>query len=105
MSEPLRASTKPVSNRPKHRTPVKAVPKPTIAQRSYLARGLDQPGGKLPLFDEAGRGIDRKTVESCIERGWAEPWFANPMKPGWLVCKLTPAGYRLLGEDGAKASG
>lgn len=76
-----------------------------MAQRRYLTRGLDQPGGKLPLFDEAGRGIDRKTVESCVERGWAEPWFANPMKPGWLVCKLTPAGYVLLGEDRPESTG
>lgn len=105
MSEPLRAATKPVPNRLKNRTPARGVPKPTMAQRRYLARGLKQPGGKLPLFDESGRGIDRKTVESCVERGWAEPWFANPVKPGWLVCKLTPAGYLLLGEDRAGAAG
>ena len=66
--------------------------RPTTAQERYLARGAAQPGGKLPLFDEQGRRIDRKTVESCIERGWAEPWFTNPLKPDWLVCKLTPAG-------------
>jgi hypothetical protein len=101
MSEPLRAASEPVSSRLKSRTPAKAAPKPTMAQRRYLARGLDQPGGKLPLFDESGRGIDRKTVESCVERGWAEPWFANPIKPGWLVCKLNPAGYGLLGRDEA----
>ena len=72
--------------------------RPTAAQRNYLQLGLDQPGGKLPLFDRNGAGIDRKTVESCVAKGWAEPWFANPMKPDWLVCKLTPAGYAALGE-------
>jgi hypothetical protein len=24
--------------------------------------------------------------------GWAEPWFSNPIKPDWLVCRLTEAG-------------
>jgi hypothetical protein len=70
----------------------------TAAQKKYLSLGLDQPGGKLPLFDRNGAGIDRKTVESCIAKGWAEPWFANPTKPDWLVCKLTPAGYAVLGK-------
>ncbi|CAN5281390.1 hypothetical protein BH10PSE9_BH10PSE9_26150 [soil metagenome] len=70
----------------------------TAAQRAYLMQGLEQPGGKLPLFDVHGREIDRKTVESCLSKGWAEPWFANPMKPDWLVCKLTAAGYSVLGK-------
>ena len=70
----------------------------TAAQRHYLLRGVDQPGGKLPLFDAKGREIDRKTVESCLSKGWAEPWFANPIKPDWLVCKLTPAGYAVVGK-------
>ena len=71
--------------------------RPTSAQRRYLARGLEQPGGKLPLFDEQGREISRKTVEACISRGWVQPWFDNPIKPDWLVCKLTAAGYRVIG--------
>ena len=70
----------------------------TAAQRAYLMQGLKQAGGKLPLFGANGREIDRKTVESCVSKGWAEPWFANPMKPDWLVCKLTPAGYAVLGK-------
>lgn len=77
---------------------VRRVPRPTAAQKAYLALGLDQPGGKLPLFDRNGAGIDRKTVESCIAKGWAEPWFANPTKPDWLVCKLTATGYAVLGK-------
>ena len=71
--------------------------RPTAAQKRYLSLGLAQPGGKLPLFDRNGAGIDRKTVESCIAKGWAEPWFGNPMKRDWLVCKLTLAGYAVLG--------
>ena len=69
---------------------------PTPAQRAWLARGLNQPGGKLPLFDELGRRTNATTVRACIALGWAEPWFANPLKPDWLVCKLTPAGRALL---------
>ena len=72
--------------------------RPTDAQRRYLSRGLAEPGGKLPLFSLDGREVPRKTIEACIAHGWAEPWFNNPIKPDWLVCKLTPAGYRVLGQ-------
>ena len=65
---------------------------PTDVQKAWLARGLAQPGGKLPLFDDAGRRIDARTIRACIDQGWAEPWFANPLKPDWLVCRLTDAG-------------
>ena len=37
-----------------------------------------------------------QVVRACLERGWAAPWFNNPLKPDWLVCKLTEAGRRLL---------
>ncbi len=70
--------------------------RPSEAQARYLVRGLAEPGGKLPLFDREGREIPKKTIEACIAHGWAEPWIANPMKPDWLVCRLTPAGYRVL---------
>ncbi|HJP55276.1 MAG TPA: hypothetical protein QF556_11445 [Rhodospirillales bacterium] len=74
----------------------KGAAKPTPSQRRWLKRGLRQAGGKLPLFDETGRRVNERTVRSCIENGWAEPWFANPIKPDWLVCKLTEAGRSLL---------
>jgi hypothetical protein len=77
-------------------------PVPSPVQRSWLKRGLDQPGGKLPLFDTQGQQIDPRTIQACIEQGWAEPWFANPIKPGWLVCKLTPAGRAAAGERRAR---
>ena len=73
------------------------VEKPTEAQLRFLMRGLTQPGGKLPLFDEYGQEIDTRTVRACIRAGWAEPWFANPLKPDWLVCKLTARGRSLAG--------
>lgn len=67
-------------------------PAPTMVQLRWLARGLEQPGGKLPLFDGDGQRVSARTVESCIKHGWAAPWFNNPLKPDWLVCKLTEAG-------------
>ncbi len=73
--------------------------KPTTPQRLWLRRGLEQPGGKLPLFDAAGQRVSERTVRSCIEKGWAEPWFANPIKPDWLVCKLTAEGRALLTDS------
>lgn len=78
--------------------PAKPLPRPTEAQRRWLARGLLQPGGKLPLFDENGRRVDPRTIKRCLSAGWAEPWFSNPVKPDWLVCKLTSAGRRIAEE-------
>jgi hypothetical protein len=69
---------------------------PTPTQRAWLRRGLEQPGGKLPLFDRDGQQISARTVRACLEHGWAEPWFSNPLKPDWLVCKLTPAGRAVV---------
>ena len=70
--------------------------KATTLQVRWLSRGLEQAGGKLPLFDDKGRKISDRTVQSCIEKGWAEPWFNNPMKPDWTICKLTDAGRQLI---------
>jgi hypothetical protein len=80
-----------------HNTAV--IVRPTQAQRRYLLRGLTEPGGKLPLLTRDGRELPRPTTAACIAHGWAEPWFNNPIKPNWLVCRLTPAGYRVLDQD------
>ncbi len=69
---------------------------PALAELLYLRRGLAQAGGKLPLFDLDGQDVDAAIVRRCLERGWAEPWFNNPLKPDWLVCKLTDLGRRLV---------
>jgi len=66
--------------------------RPTVTQLAWLRRGLDQAGGKLPLFDQFGQRYDSRTIRSCIDQGWAEPWFDNPIKPDWQVCRLTEAG-------------
>lgn len=72
--------------------------KPSDVQLAWLRRGLGQPGGKLPLFTEDGQRISPRTVRVCLERGWAEPWFWNAIKPDWLVCKLTWKGRLLIDE-------
>ena len=76
--------------------------RPTVTQLAWLRRGLDQAGGKLPLFDQSGQRYDSRTIRSCIEQGWAEPWFNNPTKPDWMVCKLTEAGRKAAGAPSSK---
>lgn len=76
--------------------------RPTDAQLRYLRRGLAQPGRKLPLFDEAGQQIVAKTVRSCVRLGWAEPWFSNPIKRDWLVCRLTDRGLAAVTRKPAR---
>lgn len=68
---------------------------PAIGELLYLRRGLSQAGGKLPLFDLDGQTVAQEIVRRCLAEGWAEPWFQNPLKPDWLVCKLTEAGRRV----------
>jgi hypothetical protein len=80
-------------------SPMRATP--TAVQRAWLRRGLDQPGGKLPLFTEDGQRITDRTIRSCIDHGWAAPWFDNPLKPSWLVCRLTPRGAAVVREPGS----
>lgn len=73
--------------------------RPSPTQRNWLVRGLDQPGGKLPLFDRDGQRVETQTVTSCLQAGWAEPWFRNPLKPDWLVCKLSEKGRKALVDN------
>lgn len=68
--------------------------RPTPTQRAWLRAGLTQAGGKLPLFDARGQRVSERTIRSCLDQGWAEPWFENPIKPDWLVCKLTDKGRK-----------
>jgi hypothetical protein len=66
------------------------------AERDYLRMGVKQPGGKLPLFDGDGQLISPKIIKKCVKNGLVEPWFANPIKPDWLVCRLTEQGREAL---------
>lgn len=69
---------------------------PSPQQKRWLTRGLDRDGGKLPLFDENGQRVSERTVKTCLDRGWAEAWFAASKKPDWLVCRLTERGRAAL---------
>ena len=73
--------------------------KPTEVQKKWLRRGLGQPGGKLPLFDDQGQKVSEQTVKSCLKKGWVVPWFDNPLKPNWIVCKLTKIGEKVAAAN------
>ena len=73
---------------------------PSEAQKRYLLLGLKQPGGKLPLFDDGGQKVPVRTIRACMDAGWCEPWFNNPIAPDWMVCKLTDGGRRVV--DGSE---
>jgi hypothetical protein len=94
-------AARPLAHRPRPpiespvRLPASGAHVPTASQIAWLQRGLDQPGGKLPLFDANGKKVDTRTIRRCLDVGWAEPWFTNPIKPDWLVCKLTASGRAL----------
>lgn len=77
----------------------------TDRQKVYLSRGLTQAGGKLPLFDEYGLEFTQETIEACMRHGWAVPWFENPIRPGWVVCRLTDEGRRVLAGSIIKDDG
>jgi hypothetical protein len=81
-----------------------ASPRPVELQIAWLKRGLTQAGGKLPLFDRYGQKVDGQTVAACIAKGWAEPWFDNPLKPDWMVCKLTARGRRVAVSGDERAA-
>lgn len=67
-------------------------PVPSRVQLGWLRRGLGAPGGKLPIFDRSGREVPRRVIVCCVKAGWAAPWFSNPLKPDWLVCRITDKG-------------
>ena len=71
-------------------------PAPSREQVRYLRSGLGQPGLKLPLFDGRGRPVGPRTIEACVDRGWAEPWFEAPRAKGWRVCRLTDRGVEAV---------
>ncbi len=71
---------------------------PDGQQVRWLRRGLGQPGGKLPLFDEEGRRVSSRLIKACLKAGWAEPWFRNPTKSEWEVCRLTESGRAALAD-------
>jgi hypothetical protein len=82
-----------------------ATARPTAVQAAYLRRGLSEPGGKLPLFDRNGQRYANRTIRSCIDQGWATTWFNNPIKPDWLICRLTEAGEAVVADSPPEPAG
>jgi len=72
-----------------------------LAMREWLSGGLKREDGRLALFDLFGEPIDRGAVKKAIAQGYAEPWFASPMRPQWTVCRLTPKGRTALNRPSA----
>ena len=58
---------------------------------NYIVKGIQN-----LLYTKNVQRINKKTINSCIKMGWATPWFDNPIKPDWLICKLTDEGRRQL---------
>ncbi len=85
--EPPRARRRP--KRPSNR--------PTPRQLEWLRRGLDRPGGNLPIFDQYGQRVSNRTMKSCVERGWAQT--RDEAMRDWQLCQLTSAGRRLVDAD------
>ena len=63
------------------RKALKPAARPTAPQLRWLRRGLDQAGGKLPLFDEEGQRVSERTVRSCIDRAGPRPGLPIPSSP------------------------
>jgi hypothetical protein len=80
------------NRRPEKKNKSKKNPGPTQDQSAWLTRGLNRPGGNLPLFDLDGQLVDHRIVRACVRRGWAKPWFSHAENPKWLVCRLTQKG-------------
>ena len=62
----------------------------------WLSGGLGREDGRLALFDSFGEPIDKAVVKTAIASGYAEPWFSSPMRPQWMVCRLTAKGRGAL---------
>src|SRR5262245_56960700 len=113
----MASSSEPIPFRPRHVSPRLQPPpprprrqprglppgpgEPTDVQRTWLRRGLSQPGGKLPLFDEVGTRIDPRTVRSCVENGLADSWLENPLRGDSLFSGLSDTGRALVTEEAA----
>ncbi len=66
------------------------------AMRQWLQGGLDREDGRLAIFDMFGEPVNKSVIKSAIASGLAEPWFSSPMRPQWMVCRITPKGRAAL---------
>jgi hypothetical protein len=75
--------------------------RPTQEELRWMRRGLNQPGGKIPVFDESDTPVDPKIVLRCLEQQWVEPWVGNQKNPNnlYMACRLSPLGRRLCTSE------
>jgi hypothetical protein len=66
------------------------------AMRAWLRGGTTRQDGRLALFDQLADPIDKSLIKTAVVSGYAEPWFASPMRPQWTVYRLTPKGRAFL---------
>lgn len=66
-----------------------------IDMMAWLRGGLNRADGRLALFDAFGEPVEPIIIQKAIASGLAEPWFASPMRPQWMVCRLTAQGRRV----------
>ena len=64
--------------------------------KDWLQGGLNRSDGRLALFDRFGEPVDKAVIKTAIKQGLAEPWFSSPMRPQWMVCRITPKGRESL---------
>ncbi len=87
----------PRARRPTNRLPKGPSNRPTPRQLEWLRRGLDRPDGNLSMFDHYGQRFSDRTVESCVEHGWAET--RGQAVRDWQLCQLTSAGRQVVDAD------
>ncbi len=63
-----------------------------MEMRNWLNGGLNREDGRLAIFDTFGEPVNKAVIKTAIASGYAEPWFSNPMRPQWTVCRLTAKG-------------
>ncbi|MEP3655166.1 MAG: hypothetical protein ABJO36_09745 [Litorimonas sp.] len=63
---------------------------------NWLKGGLDRSDGRLAMFDTFGEPVNKAVIKSAIAAGLAEPWFSSPMRPQWMVCRITAKGRETL---------
>jgi len=63
---------------------------------NWLRGGMTREDGRLALFDQFADPVEKSLIKTAVAAGYAEPWFASPMRPQWTVFRLTRNGRAYL---------